>query len=240
MARFVCHDAAANAMKNNYLQDRYSRAFHSCAKISTLVLCGDAWHPAEVVQHGLNALADSRFAFEFVTQGGDWSPALMTDFQVVIVAKANHLSAADQRPWLATESQPLIRTFVRAGGGLLIVHGGTCYKDFPEMRSVTGGAFMEHPDQCLVSVEPKAGHPLAAGVSAFTEKDEHYFMALDAFDADVFMKTRSEHGVQPGGWTRTEGNGRVCVITPGHNVEVWSHPAFQQLLRNGLIWVAGE
>jgi hypothetical protein len=28
----------------------------------------------------------------------------------------------------------------------------------------------------------------------------------------------------------------VCVLTPGHNVEVWQHPSFQALLVNGLDW----
>jgi type 1 glutamine amidotransferase len=61
-------------------------------------------------------------------------------------------------------------------------------------------------------------------------------MDLDDAQADVFLAARSEHGVQPGGWTRTEGSGRVCVLTPGHNLEVWLHPAYQALILNGLQW----
>ena len=46
---------------------------------------------------------------------------------------------------------------------------------------------------------------------------------------------------RPGGWTREEGTGRVCVLTPGHNVEVWLHPIYQALLGNTLRWCgAGE
>ena len=52
-------------------------------------------------------------------------------------------------------------------------------------------------------------------------------MLLDDTEADVFMTATSEHGTQPGGWTRTEGAGRVCMLTPGHNVEVWLHPSYQ-------------
>jgi type 1 glutamine amidotransferase len=204
----------------------------------TLVLCDDAWHPAETVRRGLGALADARFVFEFVAHCEKWSPALMDKFSVVVVAKGNHLCAADQRPWLTTETQSAFPKFVRRGGGLLLVHGGVCYKDLPEMRGVTGGAFLRHPDQCPVKMEPKADHLLTTGVNPFTEKDEHYFMELDATDADVFLHSRSEHDLQPAGWTRSEGNGRVCVLTPGHNLEVWLHPDFQKLLRNGLNWVA--
>lgn len=211
---------------------------HTKMKLRTLVLCDDAWHPAEVVQRGLNALADSRFDFEFVSHGSQWSPLLMEKFSLVIVAKANHISASDQRPWLTQETQSAFRDFVRIGGGLLLIHGGTCYQDLPELRGVTGGAFHRHPDQCPVTIEPKAGHPLTAGVKSFTERDEHYIMALDTTDTDVFLHSRSEHGEQPAGWTRTESSGRVCVLTPGHNLEVWQHPSFQKLLLNALGWTA--
>jgi len=207
-------------------------------KLRTLILCDDAWHPAETVQRGLGAVADAHFEFEYVTHGEKWSVALMDEFPLVMVAKGNHLCAADQRPWLTPETQPAFSKFVQRGGGLFLVHGGACYKDLRMMRGVTGGAFMRHPDQCPVTVVPKANHALTAGVNAFTVKDEHYFMALDAADAKVFLHSHSEHGVQPAGWTRHEGAGRVCVLTPGHNLEVWLHPDFQKLLHNGLDWVA--
>jgi type 1 glutamine amidotransferase len=204
----------------------------------TLVFCDDQWHPATDVQRGLEALGPSPFAFEFVANGGEWSSPQLNDFPVVIVAKANHLHANDQRPWLTEQTQGALRDFVRRGGGLFLLHGGTCYKDLPEMRGVTGGAFLRHPEQGPVTLEPLAAHPLTMGVSPFVITDEHYVMALDANDADVFLEARSEHGVQPAGWTRQESDGRVCVLTPGHSVAVWLHPEFQKLLRNGLNWLA--
>ena len=52
------------------------------------------------------------------------------------------------------------------------------------------------------------------------------------------MTTQSEHGTQPGGWTRSEGRGKVCVLSPGHKVEVWLHPSYQALLKNALLFCA--
>ena len=212
----------------------------ACLKspIHILVLCDDAWHPGKTIRRGLNALAEPRFKFEFLADGNEWSPALMQNFPIVIVAKANHLCSTNKTPWLITDSQVAFKHFVQQGGGLLFIHAGTCYKDLPEMRGVTGGAFMSHPDQCPIILEPKLDHPLTKGVNSFTEKDEHYIMTLDDAAADVFLYSRSEHGVQPAGWTRTEGAGRVCVLTPGHNVEVWLQTPFQRLLLNALRWTA--
>lgn len=205
-------------------------------KPSALVLCDDQWHPAETVRRGLCALNHSPVEFEFLTDGNKWTPALLKNFPLVVVAKANHNCATNQNPWLTTETQSTFREFVTAGGGLLLLHAGTCYKDIPVMRSVTGGAFLSHPEQCSVTVEPKNGHALTAGMDAFTEIDEHYFMMLDTTDADVFLHSRSAHGIQPAGWTRTEAAGRICALTPGHNLAVWLNPQFQNLLVNALVW----
>ena len=64
------------------------------------------------------------------------------------------------------------------------------------------------------------------------------FIVLEDFiSTDIlFLHTTSEHGRQPAGWTRTEGKGRVCVLTPGHNLAIWHHPSYQAILRNSLKW----
>jgi type 1 glutamine amidotransferase len=122
---------------------------------------------------------------------------------------------------------------------LVTVHAGTSrYEKLNLMNDLIGGAFTRHPDPCEVRIEPRNGHPLTAGVSAFTVKDEHYFMQMDAKDADVFLHSHSVHGVQPAGWSRAVGAGRICVLTPGHNLEVWLHPEFRKLLANALRWAA--
>ncbi len=207
-------------------------------KLRTLVLCEDCWHPADMVQRGLAALAEPRFDFQFVTEGDKWSSALMADSQVLIVAKANQRNATDPSPWLTPQNQVQLRQFVRRGGGLFVIHSGTAgYGDLIMMRETTGGVFARHPDQCPVTVRPVAPHILTRGVHPFTTQDEQYFMVLDDLRAEIFLHSSSAHGEQPAGWTRTEGQGRVCVLTPGHNSAVWLHPEFQKLLRNGLNWV---
>lgn len=206
--------------------------------LRVLVLCDDQWHPAADVRRGFAALQAVAFDFEFVASGHEWSAEQLKGFALVVVAKANHISATDQRPWLTGESEGAFGDYVRHGGGLFLIHGGASYKDLPAMRRMTGGAFVRHPEQCSVTLEPEIGHALTRGVNAFAERDEHYLMSLDDSRADVFLRTRSNHGLQSAGWARSEGNGRVCVLTPGHNVEVWLHPEFQKLLWNGLQWLA--
>jgi type 1 glutamine amidotransferase len=133
--------------------------------------------------------------------------------------------------------QAAFANYVHEGNGLLAIHSGTAeYDKTPVLRSLLGGVFSHHPEQCPVTVMPHVGHPLSHGIPPFWRKDEHYFMSMDDPQVDIFMTTKSEHGYQPGGWRRVEGAGRVAVLTPGHNLEVWLHPSFQSLILNSLSW----
>jgi type 1 glutamine amidotransferase len=205
--------------------------------MQTLVLCDDYWHPARTPRAGLGALKDSGFAFDWIENAADWSAERMNQYPLVILTKSNNISAADQNGWMTEAAQAAFVAYVRQGNGLLAIHSGTAgYTEMRLLRGLLGGVFDQHPPQCPVTFEPQPRHPLTAGVEAFTLTDEHYFMTMDDAQAEVFLTTRSEHRVQPGGWRRTEGAGRVGVLTPGHNVEVWLHPSFQALLLNTLKW----
>jgi type 1 glutamine amidotransferase len=205
-----------------------------------LVLCGDHWHPPQTAREGLNALARDGITFDWMEDARDWSLEIMLAYPVVILTKSNNVSATDQTEWMTDAVQAAFLDHVRQGNGLLAIHSGTAeYENKPVLRSLLGGVFARHPEQCPVAMNPQEGHPLSAGSSPFTLQDEHYFMAMDDPQVDVFMTTNSMHGEQPGAWRRVEGTGRVAVLTPGHNLEVWLHPSYQALLRNCLRWCAG-
>lgn len=212
-------------------------SLHGVTEMRVLVLCDDHWHPASTVRQGLSPLAGQGYDFEFCADGREWSAGHMDSFPLVILAKSNNVTAADDSPWITDEVEAAFQSYVARGNGLLVMHSGTvaCQKR-PILRAVVGGAFRQHPPQCDVTMAPHGAHPLTAGVAAFTMRDEHYQMELDDQNADVFLTSQSDSGVQPAGWARSEGAGRVCVLTPGHNVDVWLHPAFQALLGNALRW----
>jgi len=206
-----------------------------------LVLCDDYWHPARTPRAGLAPLAEAGFAFDWVEHAGEWSAERMGEYPVVLLTKANNVSAADQTLWVTDEVEAAFRDYVRRGNGLLVIHSGSGgYSDTPGLRALLGGVFASHPPQCPVTVVPRAEHRLTAGSAPFTLVDEHYHMNFDDAQADVFLTTSSEHGDQPAGWTRAEGAGRVCLLTPGHNLEVWLHPSYQALIRNALRWCGGQ
>ena len=207
--------------------------------MQVLVLCDDYWHPARVPREGLGGLDGDEFQLDWIENAHEWSAERMARSPVVILTKSNNISASDRNGWMTPEVEAAFADYIRRGNGLVAIHSGTAeYEQTPLLRGLLGGVFSHHPDQCPVTMLPQSGHPLTAGCETFTLQDEHYFMLFDDRQADVYMTTKSEHGEQPGAWTRTEGKGRVAVLTPGHNLEVWLHPSFQALLRNALFWCA--
>lgn len=206
-----------------------------------LVLCDDYWHPARTPRAGLAPLAGEEFAFDWIEDAGEWSAERMAEYPVVVLTKGNNVTAANRSPWMAPAVEEAFRSYVADGGGLLAIHSGTTgYHETPVLRRLLGGVFVQHPPQCEVTIAPSGEHPLTAGVAAFAIRDEHYHLAMGEEPVETFLTTTSEHGVQPGGWARREGAGRVAVLTPGHNVEVWLHASYQALIGNALRWCGGE
>src|SRR5262245_22508533 len=164
----------------------------------TLVLCDDRWHPAATPRAGLAELGEAGYEFDWMENAEEWSAERMAGYPLVILTKSNNVSATDQRPWVTEAVQAAFVDYVQRGNSLLAIHSGTAgYQEMPALRGLLGGVFLKHPPQCPVTVEPKAGHPLTVGSEPFTLKDEHYFMALDDSQADLFLTTSSEHGGQP-------------------------------------------
>jgi len=208
--------------------------------MQTLVLCDDYWHPAHVPREGLSPLQDKGFTFDWVEDAREWSAERIAAYPLVILTKSNHVSSSNKTGWMTEEVESAFAEYVRKGNGLLAIHSGTAdYQEKTILRSLLGGVFTHHPEQCAVTIEPQKNHPLTTDIPSFHVKDEHYFMKMYDSNVDIFMTSRSEHGEQHAGWRRTEGVGRVAVLTPGHNPEVWLHPSYQILLLNTLRWCGG-
>ncbi|MCX7756170.1 MAG: ThuA domain-containing protein [Anaerolineales bacterium] len=209
--------------------------------LKILVLCDDRWHPARVLRDGLGALAGRGFVFDWLEDARHWSLERMARYSVVVLAKSNHFSSADETAWMTDQVQMAFLDYIRRGNGLLAVHSGTAgYAETLMLRNLLGGVFDHHPEACPVTFTPLPGHPLTQGVAPFTVTDEHYFMSMSDPHVEVFLTSRSAHGEQPAGWRRQEGTGRIAVLTPGHTPEIWQSAGFQTLLGNCLRWCGGR
>ncbi len=128
--------------------------------------------------------------------------------------------------------------WVRSGGALLAVHSATVSgKPNPDMTSLFGGRFEEHPPQFSFPVYPLAhGHPITRGIATFVVHDEFYKQKYSS-QIDIHMVALDRGVAHPMVWTKQEAGGQVAYIAMGHSSAVWNLGPFQRLMQQAAEWV---
>ena len=223
-----------------------------------LLICDEHYHPGHVPIEGTAPLKSKGFEIDVIQDSSQFKTEMLDNYQVVIMSNCDQISSDNNESWKTKEIQQAFVDFVEKGGGLLVTHSGTVAgKDTAIIDKLIGSKFSHHPNQTPMLVEPLKPHPVTAGVEAFCEDDEQYELTILADDVDIIM---ASHRPQQGslnrtaedkyhnapakicacGYVRTQGKGRVCVLTPGHNVAVWLNPNFQKALENAINWCSGK
>jgi type 1 glutamine amidotransferase len=223
-----------------------------------LLICDDYWHPGQVAIDGVVPLAKQDFQFDIISNANDFSQDMLTQYPVVLMCKSDEVSQTDKQAWKTEAVQKAFINYIENGGGLVAVHSTVvASKETKILDEAIGCKFTGHPNACPVTVSPVKNHPVTEGVSIFCETDEHYRIEVFAKDADILLASysppqgeESKYQEDPyhntpssmyaAGYVRTQGKGRICVLTPGHLLPVWLNPQFQKLLANALNWTSGK
>jgi len=223
-----------------------------------LLICDDYWHPGQVPIDGVAPLKEQGFQFDVISDAKDFKPEALSEYPVVLMVKSDQVSQADKSNWKTEAVQKAFVAYVEGGGGLVAIHSGTVgSRENAGLEQLIGCRFKGHPEACPVTVQPVKPHPVTEGVGMFCEKDEHYRLEILSPDVDVLIASYSAAqgtpdkyeedpgkntpaSIYPAGYVRTQGKGRVCVLSPGHLLPVWLNPQFQRTLANALRWAGGE
>lgn len=219
-----------------------------------LLICDDYWHPGQIPIDGFSLLNDKEFDFDIIVDANELKPDTFSNYSVIILSKSRTLSPDDDFRWMSESLQQAFIDYVESGGGLLVTHSGLVSAENNErLDMLIGSKFAFHPDSSHVLAQPIKTHPIVNGAQMFCEFDEHYRLEILADDIDVFMasyspplgdKSKIEEDsyfnatawLGAAGYSRTQGKGRVCALTPGHYIEVWKNPQYQLILKNALNW----
>lgn len=202
-----------------------------------VILCDDYWHPGQVIEEGFSFIREKIDAdMSVIYDAREFDPAILDTTDVFVFAKSDNTTQSNTSPWMNDGVIAAFERYVANGGGFIGLHSGTCYNKFPRIKAFLGGAFLFHPEQCPVRFDAIAKHPITAGVEPFLAKDEHYQM--DTLEGIAILgATSSEHNAQAGAWVKELGLGKIAVITPGHNIEMFQQPGMQTLLINAVNFV---
>lgn len=218
--------------------------------MNVLLLCDDTWHPAEIIERGLNAMDKEEMTFHVVKTAKDiLTPEFVRKYDALVNCHGSAINASNSHSWFekgVTEFGPEeFRDYIAQGGALVAVHSGLTIggdeEPQPAYTETVGCYFVSHPPRETVRVRVTAKNEITRGVRDFSARDEHYQIQITASDIEPFLESASEHGgVTVSGYRRYFGRGRVVALTPGHTLAVWENPEFHTLLNNAIRWAAGE
>ncbi len=161
-----------------------------------------------------------------------FTPATLAPFDAVLLYGNWEPNGTLPEPQL----QALL-AFVENGGGFVPVHcASACWGRSPKFVRLVGGRFQSHGGEEFTVANVAKDHPVLQGIDGFSAWDETYVHDEHALDRTILQTRNGE----PWTWVRTQGKGRVFYTAAGHDHRVWDLPAFQQLLRRGIEWAAGD
>ena len=210
-----------------------------------LITCDDYWHPGEVIEKGLLFLKEEYgHDLHFIRDAKDiLTPTMLAEYPLFINAKMNQIGNGNTHIWFEKDVSELqvndTESYVRAGGGFIALHAGNSYfwNESEEYCRLSGCAFVKHPPRCAVTVRPVKKHPITEGVSSFCIRDEHYEVDHLAEDAELLFESVSEAGgIQPAGYVRRLGKGRICALMPGHILSVFQNEENKKIIRQAIAW----
>jgi type 1 glutamine amidotransferase len=156
---------------------------------------------------------------------------------------------------LSEGQQRALLKYVHDGKGFFSLHGFCCADKtwVAEMRELLGGVLAHFgiPDTRvkvgrfpLKIADP--GHPITRGVTDFEHNDELYYYLQTQGELKPLVVATYEGRDWPVLWTRSYGQGKVCVSVFGHcgvkpsDKDPLEHAPFQKLVVQGIAWVAGR
>jgi type 1 glutamine amidotransferase len=157
-------------------------------------------------------------------------------------------------PKTITEPQKAgFRSLLASGVGLVVLHHAlVSYQHWPDYERIIGGRYPEEDGKSGV-VTPQVGyqhdveipvritdrsHPITAGLSDFTIRDEIYWGFRVGADVHPLLATPHSRSGNPLGWVRQEGASRVVYLQLGHGPAAYANPAYRTLVARSIEWTA--
>ena len=214
--------------------------------------------------------AKNGWEFTFSKDGTIITPEGLKPFDAVFFYTTGDLTTpgTDKQPPMPAEGRQTLRDYVASGKGFIGTHsasdtfhtaneakkGPDRYVNHgadadPYVRML-GGEFIIHGKQQKAPMRRvDAKFPGMENVAEqFDLMEEWYSLKDFSDDLHVLLvqETAAMEGPMyqrpsyPATWARAHGKGRVFYTSMGHREDVWTNPAFQEILTGGIRWALGD
>ncbi|HET8735041.1 MAG TPA: PVC-type heme-binding CxxCH protein [Pricia sp.] len=139
------------------------------------------------------------------------------------------------------EQEEALMDYVSAGHAFIPIHCASfCFKDSEAYIDMVGGRFSSHGTGTFTADIVDRQHSITKDLQEFSVWDETYVHDKIAEDITVLMeRTEGDHR-EPWTWTKQYGKGKVFYTAYGHDERVWTHPGFQELIKQGILWAVSD
>ena len=206
-----------------------------------LFLVDDYWHKGDTIKPLAGILfSQDDWTVVYTTNPDD----LYDNTDIDLLISFKDPIENDQIPtpvWCDDKWNETFLKMIESGVGFIAVHAATTDLDenHPLVSDLIHAVFVNHPEQCEVSIRVSKAHPICEGVKDFTLPvfDEHYQMKiLDDKRITILAETVSKNGIQPGLWVSEFGKGRICCFTPGHTTDSLVYDGYVKIMKNAIDW----
>jgi type 1 glutamine amidotransferase len=150
---------------------------------------------------------------------------------------------------ITNEQAKGLEAAVRSGTGLAGWHGGIVdsFRANSDYSFMTGGQFVSHPGGFVDHrIDIVSDDPIVDGLTHFDLHTEQYYVHADPTNNVLATTTFRAHpdfpwiegATMPAVWTRTWGEGKVFVCTPGHSLADLDVPEVRTIIERGLLWAS--
>ncbi|HKX63239.1 MAG TPA: PVC-type heme-binding CxxCH protein [Verrucomicrobiae bacterium] len=133
-----------------------------------------------------------------------------------------------------------LESYLRWGGGMVVLHDGICGSDPEWFARIAGGAKkhgVTNWQTGRVSLYVNSDHPITAGLSNFDLDDELFYHIQMAPEARVLATTfHTANEIVPQMWTYEKRRSRVFVSVQGHKYTTFSLPHYRGVLLRAIAW----
>lgn len=181
-----------------------------------------------------DALGAEAIRVDYTIAVSDLKEEVLKNYDVLLLY-ANH-------PRITPEQMSALSSFVDSGRGFVPVHcASACFGNSAEFVRLVGGRFKSHKAGVFAPRIVFPDHPVTKGLFEYETWDETYVHADHNADARTVLMERADgEEREPWAWVRQQGVGRVFYTASGHDERTWQNGGFLKLLRNGIVWSAGE
>ncbi len=190
------------------------------------------YHPLDAVKDYFKSVLSDGFEITFSNDISDLDKLNSEDFDAAI----SYFDLWDKT--IPGQAVLNIQSYIKSGGGFLVIHNGISLQSDHEFRKIIGAEFTGHPPYQKIDYAISKKHFITEGINDFSLNEELYMFNFFEFDTfTVLMESISEDGTSsPALWIKDTGKGRIAYLAPGHDIKTFENENIQTLIRNAADW----